>query len=81
MTAAGRRVDELHISIRCVVQFVDEQWDKPAEHRRTLKGTEAEIREVIQAFAQAGVDELVIDPGSADGSYNVAIMERVKSLL
>ena len=81
MAAAGRGVDELHISIRCVVQFVDEQWDKPAEHRRTLKGTEAEIKEVIKAFAQAGVDELVIDPGSADGSYNVAIMERVKSLL
>ncbi len=79
MQAAGRDED-LHISLRCVVQFVDDPWDKPFADRRTLKGTPEEIRGTLDAYAAAGVDELVIDPGSADVGYNREVMQRVMAL-
>lgn len=81
MQAAGRRLEELHISIRCVTQFVDEEFDKPFVDRRTLRGTEQEVAATIQAFAAAGVDEIVIDPGSDDIAYNQAMLKRVRALV
>lgn len=81
MHAAGRDLDELHISIRCVVEFVDEPWDRPFAERRTLKGTAAEIQGTLNAFAAAGVHEVVIDPSSAELQVNRDIMQRVMALM
>jgi probable F420-dependent oxidoreductase len=81
MQAAGRDPAELHISIRCVVSFVDEPWDKPVAERRTLKGTPDEVRGVIQAYAEAGVHELVVDANSPDLQANMDVMTRVQDLL
>lgn len=81
MAAAGRDVDGLHCSIRCVVEFVDEPWDKPFSERRTLRGTEAEVRETINAYAEAGVDQVVVDANSPDLDLNVETMRRVMALM
>ncbi len=81
MLDAGRDPNTLHVSIRCVVQFVDTPWDQPFTERRTLKGTAQEIAGVMQAFAAAGVDELVIDAASPDVGVNRDVMTRVMALL
>lgn len=81
MQAEGRSVDDLHVSIRCVLSFVDEPSGKPAEERRTLKGTPDEVRAVIQAYAAAGLNELVIDPDSRDVRYNRESVQRVMALM
>lgn len=70
LEARGRTRTELHVSIRCVVQFVDSAWDKPFTERRTLKGTPEEVAATVQAFADAGVDEIVFDLASRDVGYN-----------
>ncbi|MDA1075562.1 MAG: TIGR03619 family F420-dependent LLM class oxidoreductase [Proteobacteria bacterium] len=65
MTDAGRR-DALHISLRVPVSLPAEPVDKPVGERQTLKGTQAQILETIAAYAGAGVDELILDPTSAN---------------
>lgn len=86
LAAAGRADDPIHVSIRCVVDFVDQALvdqpgDKPYGDRRTLKGTSAEVRATIEAYAAAGVDEIVIDANSADLPRNREIMQRVMALM
>ncbi len=81
MQTAGRDAAQLHISIRCVVDFVDETWDRPFADRRTLKGTPEEIRGMLNAFAAAGVHEVIIDPGSRDVTLNRDVMQRVMALV
>ena len=81
MQAAGRDISELHISIRCVVEFVDQPWDRPFDQRRTLKGTAEEVQGTLNAFAAAGVHEVVIDPGSRDLDVNRDVMQRVMALM
>jgi probable F420-dependent oxidoreductase len=81
LTAAGRADEPIHVSIRCVVDIVDQPWNKPYTERRTLKGTSAEVRATIEAYAAAGVDEIVIDANSADLPHNREIMQRVMTLM
>lgn len=56
----------LSVSVRAMVNIVDEPWDRPVSERRTMKGTAAELADMVAAYAQAGVDELVIDANSMD---------------
>jgi hypothetical protein len=44
--------------------------------RRTLKGTEREIAETIAAYAEAGVDEIVLDANLTDLEATRALMHR-----
>ena len=81
MAAAGRDSEAVHCSIRCVVEFVEEPWDKPVSERRTLRGTEAEVRATINAYAEAGVDQIVVDANSPDLDLNRETMQRVIALM
>jgi len=74
--AVGRDVADLRISVRCVIEIVDQPWDRPVAERRTLKGTEQEIAAAIAAFAAAGVDEIVIDANSTDLRLTRHLMQR-----
>jgi probable F420-dependent oxidoreductase len=74
--AVGRDVADLDISIRCVIDVVAEPWDRPVAQRRTLKGTEREIAETIAAYAEAGVDEIVLDANLTDLEATRAVMHR-----
>ncbi|MFP6817548.1 MAG: LLM class F420-dependent oxidoreductase [Pseudomonadales bacterium] len=78
---AGRDVADLHISIRCVFDLVDEPWDRPVWQRKTLKGTAEEIVATIAAFAEAGVHEIVIDASSTDMRTTRSRMRRAIELL
>ncbi len=80
LEARGRPADALHVSIRCVVQFVDEPWDRPFAQRRTLKGTPEEIAGTVAAYVDAGVDEMVFDLASADVAGNQAGLDRLAEL-
>jgi hypothetical protein len=46
------------------------------EQRKTLKGTEAEIEATINAFAEAGVQEIVVDANSTDLAVTRRLLER-----
>ena len=81
MAQQGRSMDELHISIRCVVEFLDQPFERPPEDRRTLRGTEEEVRQTIAAFAEAGVHEIVVDAASGDVQANLDTLERVMGLV
>ncbi len=54
------------ISIRSMVDLVDEPWDRPVDQRRTMKGTPEELREMVGRYADAGVHEIVIDANTHD---------------
>ncbi len=77
MRERGRDPAELHVSIRAVVEFVDRPWDRPVAERRRLKGTREEVRDMLQAYGAAGVDEVVIDAASRDLQTNRDIMRQV----
>jgi probable F420-dependent oxidoreductase len=74
--AYGRDIADLHISVRCVIDIVDEPWDRPITQRKTLKGTEEEIAATIAAFAAAGVDEIVVDANNTDLEATRRTMQR-----
>ena len=81
LNAAKRDISDLHMSIRCVVDVLDEPWDRPVEQRRTLRGTPDEIAATITAFSDAGVDEIVIDANSGDLSQVEKIMRQAVELV
>ena len=78
---AGRDVGSLHISVRVSTDVLTEPFDKPISERKTLRGTESEIKATIDAFEDAGVDELIIDANTPDLAKTRAIMETVSGLL
>lgn len=53
-------------SIRLVLEFVDTPPTRDIHERRTLKGTAEEIRAMVRGYAEAGVEEIVIDVNSPD---------------
>jgi probable F420-dependent oxidoreductase len=78
--AADRDPAALHVSIRCVVEFVDAPWERPLQERRSLKGTPDEIRGMLASYAAAGVDELIVDAGTGDLQTNRDVMQQVMAL-
>jgi probable F420-dependent oxidoreductase len=72
----NRNVTDLDISIRCIIDLVDEPWDRPVDQRNTLRGTEAEIAATIAAYADAGVHEIVLDANDPDLEATRRIMRR-----
>lgn len=81
MEEAGRKVNDLHISLRCVVDVVNESWSRPIAARRSLKGTRDEISACVAAFAAAGVDELVVDANSGDPEHNRTVIALMTELV
>ena len=71
----------LRISVRLMITFVDAPWDRPVAERRTMKGTEEELRAMVAAYADAGVEELVIDANTHDLAKNHALVARVADAL
>jgi probable F420-dependent oxidoreductase len=80
LDARGRSLDDIVVSVRAVLQFVDEPWDREPAERRSLRGTESEIRAVLEAYRDAGVHEVIIDPNTRDVSANERSLERVRAL-
>lgn len=80
LAADGRSLRDIHISVRCGLQFVDTPWDRPAEERRSLKGTDAEICAILEAYREAGVDEIIVDPNSSDVAFNRESIQRIAEL-
>lgn len=54
------------ISVRVMAQIADEPWDRPVTERRTFRGTVDELDEMVEAYHEAGVTEMVIDANSPD---------------
>lgn len=65
-------------SIRLVVDFTDKPGSRAPADRRSLKGNAAEIREMVAAYADAGVDEIVIDANHPDLDYTLACYRRFR---
>lgn len=74
----GRNPDELTVSVRLVLSFVDASWERPVTERRTLKGTAEELRAMLAAYQAVGVDEVVIDPGSRDPAVVATTLARFR---
>lgn len=62
----GRLQGNYIICPRMVIQFLDVPSERPLLDRRTLRGTPDELREIVSAFTDLGVDELVLDPATGD---------------
>lgn len=78
MGTAIAELDGKPCSVRLVVGFDDTPQKRPPRDRRSLAGTPAELREMVQAYAAAGVDELVIDANSPDLAATRACYERFR---
>ena len=78
--AVGRDPAHLRVSTRAVFEVLGKPFDRASEDRPTLRGTEAEIRATLAAFAAAGVDEMVIDPNTADLGRVRAVMQTAMRL-
>jgi probable F420-dependent oxidoreductase len=76
MAEAGRDAGHLKYSIRIGLEFVDTASGKPAGDRTTLSGTADEMIEIVRAYRAAGIDEIVIDPATADKRENIDAMSR-----
>jgi len=66
MQAACASLPGKRCSARLMLSFEDTPSDKPLDARRTLKGTEEEIREMLTLYEAAGVEEIVIDANTMD---------------
>ena len=76
-SAEGRDATDLTFGVRLPTTFVGKSFERPVEERRTLKGTPDEIRSMIMAYEEAGVDEIIIDPASRDPDAPAAMLEQL----
>ncbi|MGE0484735.1 MAG: TIGR03619 family F420-dependent LLM class oxidoreductase [Gammaproteobacteria bacterium] len=65
-------------SLRVVVGFTDAAQKRPPHERRTLTGTAEDLREMVRAYAAAGVDELVVDANNPDLGATRTCYERFR---
>ena len=80
MDKAGRGHEELHISLRAAVQLVDRPFDLPVEQRKGMRGTKEELAAMMVAYADAGLDELIVDAASPDPRVNREVMQWASSV-
>ena len=67
---------------RLLVQFLDEAApERSLAGRKTLRGTADELREMVELYAGAGVDELILNPTPGDPALFRREMERIKTEL
>jgi len=75
-----RRGDTIDVSVRSMTTIMDRSWDRPVEERVTMKGTLEELTAMLQAYADAGVDEVVLDSHSRDIETNRHILQSFAEL-
>lgn len=63
-------------SIRLVLDFNDAPGSRDGRDRRALEGTAAELRAMVEGYAAAGVEEIVVDANRADLAGTLACYER-----
>ncbi len=73
----GRAPDALRVSISIPVNFAAEGSARAPDERTSLKGTPDDIVETIQAFAEAGVDEMSISLGSRVKAEHEDVLQRL----
>lgn len=77
MRQGGRDPAALKVSISAPLQFDKAPNDRPPGERRALRGTEADIAATLQAFAAAGVQEVVVSIASKDPAFHEARLTRL----
>lgn len=73
----GRDSSRLHISISIPVAFGTVPSRRAPEDRTSLKGEAQDIAATIQAFGDAGVDEVVMSLGSREKSAHAEMLQRL----
>ncbi|MCZ6890619.1 MAG: LLM class flavin-dependent oxidoreductase [Gammaproteobacteria bacterium] len=68
----------LRHSVRTMLSMVDEPWSRPVTERRTMKGTSEELVAMAQAYADVGVEEIIIDGNTGDIDAATALFEQFK---
>jgi len=76
LEAAGRS-SNIPVALRTTLEITNKPWDRPPAQRRTLKGTIAELIEMLLAYQQAGATHVIIDPNSGDVGYNREVLVQV----
>lgn len=75
---AEHDASELIICPRMVIQFREEASpERPVGDRKTMRGTPDELRDMVRCFAEAGVSELVVDPGTGNLDRYRTVMQQV----
>ena len=75
-----QRPDTIDVSVRSMTTIMDRSWDRPVEERVTMKGTLEELTAMLQAYEDAGVDEVVLDSHSGDLEMNQHILRSFAAL-
>ena len=75
--AEGRDPGALHISISLPVTFGTEPSERAPAERTGLKGEPADMAETLQAYADAGVHEVVLTLSSREKAAHVEMLKRV----
>lgn len=75
-----QRPDKIDVSVRSMTTIMDRSWDRPVEERVTMKGTLEELTAMLQAYEDAGVDEVVLDSHSGDLEMNRHILRSFAAL-
>ncbi len=77
MREAGRDPDKLKVSISIELRFEDAAPDRPANERRGLRGTDADVAETLRAFRDAGVQEAVVSIANDDVAAHKTALTRL----
>lgn len=73
--------EDLPVVVRAMAEVKDESWDRPVGERRTFRGTVDELRDMVVAYAEAGVTELIIDANTADIDATRRLWEELAPVL
>lgn len=66
LSAVVGEIDGKPCSLRLVIEFSDKPGARAPADRRSLKGSAMEMREMVSAYENAGVEEIIIDANNPD---------------
>lgn len=69
----------LRCSLRLPLTITEAPSERPPEERRTLKGTQAELTAMLRGYADAGLEEIVVDANDLDFERTRALYRRFLS--
>ncbi len=56
----------LNIAVRLMITITDTPWERPVDERRTARGTVQELRDLFNAYAEAGATDIILDANTPD---------------
>ena len=68
----------LNVAVRLMITLTDAPWERPVSERKTARGTVPELRDLFNAYADAGATDIILDANTPDLSATRRMLDALQ---